>query len=228
MSRPEEEKATPRVTWMEKEKEIMSGFELQAFEELERGFQQVLSELQTDPSLDRFRVEYEKLHRALKKSHESEKRLIKKCRELNTEIQANSKKVETALAHSEEDQVLIMDLREEIGKAWKMVDATQEKEAKAKENIQALKQEIAHLNGIVNQHVTFVPQKDTQAVNLEEERLSLLRERDRLAATTAELKKELAAWIEKVRVLDEEKLTCEHDLVIVKSHLQGKRAECDR
>lgn len=36
-----------------------------------------------DKSLERFRSEYEKLHRALKKSHESEKRLIKKCRELN-------------------------------------------------------------------------------------------------------------------------------------------------
>lgn len=33
-------------------------------------------------------MEYEKLHRALKKSHESEKRLIKKCQELNGEIVA--------------------------------------------------------------------------------------------------------------------------------------------
>lgn len=67
---------------------------------------------------------------------ESEKRLIKKCRELNSEIQTNTAKVQTALTNSEEDQLLILDLREEIGKAWKMVDATQEKEAKAKENIQ--------------------------------------------------------------------------------------------
>ena len=43
----------------------------------------MLQELVGDKSLERFRSEYEKLHRALKKSHESEKRLIKKCRELN-------------------------------------------------------------------------------------------------------------------------------------------------
>jgi len=36
---------------------------------------QVLTELVGDKSLERFRQEYEKLHRALKKSHESEKRL---------------------------------------------------------------------------------------------------------------------------------------------------------
>ena len=53
----------------------------------------------------RFRIEYEKLHRALKKSHESEKRLIKKCRELNAEIVANAAKVQTALKLSQEDQV---------------------------------------------------------------------------------------------------------------------------
>eukprot|EP01036_Dinobryon_divergens_P058313 gene58313-77811_t len=46
-----------------------------AFEALERDFQEVLTELMGDQSLEKFRLEYEKLHRALKKSHEQEKRL---------------------------------------------------------------------------------------------------------------------------------------------------------
>lgn len=45
MSRPEEaesgSKPSSQVSWMEKEKELTSGFELQAFETLEREFQQV-------------------------------------------------------------------------------------------------------------------------------------------------------------------------------------------
>ena len=52
------------------------GFESNAFETLEHDFQEVLTELVGDKSLERFRQEYEKLHRALKKSHESEKRLV--------------------------------------------------------------------------------------------------------------------------------------------------------
>lgn len=79
-------------------------FQSNAFESLERDFQQVLSELVGDKSLDRFRQEYEKLHRALKKSHENEKRLIKKCRELNQEIVQNAAKVQTALRLSTEDR----------------------------------------------------------------------------------------------------------------------------
>lgn len=66
---------------------------------------------------------------------ESEKRLIKKCRELNTEILANAAKVQNALKLNEEDQNTIIALKKEIDKAWKMVDASQEKEAKAKDNI---------------------------------------------------------------------------------------------
>ena len=64
-----------------------------------------------DRSLEKFRVEYEKLHKALKKSHESEKRLMQKCRELNAEIVANSAKVATALKLSQDDQATIASLK---------------------------------------------------------------------------------------------------------------------
>ena len=58
---------------------------------------------------------------------ENEKRLIKKCRELNAEIVSNAAKVQTALKLSEEDQNTIGSLKQEIEKAWKMVDASHEK-----------------------------------------------------------------------------------------------------
>ena len=64
-----------------------------------------------DRSLEKFKTEYEKLHKALIKSHESEKRLMQKCRELNAELVANSAKVQTALKLSQEDQNTIASLR---------------------------------------------------------------------------------------------------------------------
>jgi len=72
---------------------------------------QVLQELMGDQSLLRFRSEYEKLHKALQKTHESEKRLMQKCRELNAEIVANSAKVSTALKLSQDDQTTINNLK---------------------------------------------------------------------------------------------------------------------
>ena len=104
-----------------------------------------------DKSLEKFRIEYEKLHRALKKSHESEKRWIKRCRELNAEIVSNTAKVQTAIKLSQEDHKTISSLKKEIEKAWKMVDASHEKEAQANSTIQKLKQEIANLTKLVEQ-----------------------------------------------------------------------------
>ena len=51
-----------------------------AFEALEQDFQDVLQELMGDKNLEKFRLEYEKLHQALRKSHDSEKKLVTKCR----------------------------------------------------------------------------------------------------------------------------------------------------
>lgn len=81
------------------------------FEALEKDFQEVINELTGDQSLEKFRVEYEKLHAIMKKSYENEKRLMAKCRELNAEIVVNSAKVATALKLSQDDQTTIASLK---------------------------------------------------------------------------------------------------------------------
>ena len=144
----------------------------------EAQFQDVLTELVGDKSLERFRQEYEKLHRALKKSHESEKRLIKKCRELNAEIVSNAAKVQTALKLSQEDQTTIASLKREIEKAWKMVDASHEKEARAKETITQLKTEIANLSRLVEQGAGLSMGQENTLNELMREKEELTSERD--------------------------------------------------
>lgn len=54
---------------------------------------QVVRQLRGDAALDKFRGEFEKLHTALRKSHDGERRLMQKCRELNAELLANAAKV---------------------------------------------------------------------------------------------------------------------------------------
>merc|ERR1719253_459977 len=161
-------------------KDADGDFEASAFEALERDFQEVLTELVGDKSLERFRQEYEKLHRALKKSHDSEKRLIKKCRELNSEIVSNAAKVQTALKLSEEDQSTISALKKEIEKAWKMVDASHDKEARAKETIQQLKLEIGNLSRLVEQGAGLSLGQENTVNELSKQKEELTAERDNL------------------------------------------------
>lgn len=83
----------------------------ETFESLETHFQGVLSELAQNPSMDKFSQEYQKLNAALKNSHENEKRLMTKCRELNAEIVSSSTKVAIALKLKQEDESTIKTLK---------------------------------------------------------------------------------------------------------------------
>jgi chromosome segregation ATPase len=179
------------------------GFESNAFETLERDFQEVLTELVGDKSLERFRQEYEKLHRALKKSHDSEKRLIKKCRELNSEIVSNAAKVQTALKLSQEDQNTIASLKREIEKAWKMVDASHEKEARAKETISQLKSEISNLSRLVEQGAGLSMGQENQVNELLKDKDDLTAERDAQVEMIAQLRQEINDYLGAARAKEQ-------------------------
>eukprot|EP00592_Proboscia_alata_P014748 CAMPEP_0194395298 /NCGR_PEP_ID=MMETSP0174-20130528/124344_1 /TAXON_ID=216777 /ORGANISM="Proboscia alata, Strain PI-D3" /LENGTH=368 /DNA_ID=CAMNT_0039191215 /DNA_START=59 /DNA_END=1165 /DNA_ORIENTATION=+ len=149
------------------------------FESLEREFNEVLSDLDEDPALGQFRVEYEKLFRALKKSHHQEKRLVKKCRELNTEIVSNAAKVQSALKMTHEDQNTISTLRQDVSRAWSMIESSNQKEEKASDTIDQLQQHIDQLS----QRLT---QGDKLSIAQERSVEELIKERDELKECTDE------------------------------------------
>ncbi|KAM8912088.1 cilia- and flagella-associated protein 58 isoform 2-T2 [Lycaon pictus] len=167
-----------------------------AFEEIERDFQEVLNELSGDKSLEKFRIEYEKLHAVMKKSYDNEKRLMAKCRELNAEIVVNSAKVATALKVSQDDQTTIASLKKEIEKAWKMVDSAYDKEQKAKETILALKEEIVNLTKLVEQGSGLSMDQDSNIRDLLKFKEEVTKERDQLLLEVVKLRESLAQTTE--------------------------------
>ena len=56
--------------------------------------------MKDDASLEAFRQEYERLHAALVTSHTSEKRLMNKCRQLNSELITSAAKASRAKTKS--------------------------------------------------------------------------------------------------------------------------------
>lgn len=164
-----------------------------AFQALERDFQEVLAELMGDKTLEKFRDEYEKLHKALMKSHESEKRLMGKCRELNAEIVANSSKVAQALKLSQDDQATIQQLKTELEKAWKMVDTATDKESRTRDTIQTLKLEIANLTKLVEQGAGLSMGQEHSVNELLKAKEELTRERDDLLSDIVKVREQLSA-----------------------------------
>ena len=125
--------------------------EIEVFDDMEKNFHNVISELVSDHSLDKFRNEYEILHKALLESHENNKQLIDKCRQLNSDILSNASKISAVLELSKNDQRTIAGLRSEFEKAWSMVEISQERESRSKDVIESLKQEISNLSKLVEQ-----------------------------------------------------------------------------
>mmetsp|Transcript_22431 Transcript_22431/g.52690 ORF Transcript_22431/g.52690 Transcript_22431/m.52690 type:complete len:868 (+) Transcript_22431:33-2636(+) len=212
----------------EKLKEGDGDFEASAFEALERDFQEILQELVGDKSLEHFRQEYEKLHRALKKSHESEKHLIKKCRELNTEIVQNAVKVQTALKLSQEDQATITALKKEIERAWKMVETSHEKEQRAKETIQNLKGEISKLGRLVEQGAGLSINQENMVNQLVQEKNDLIKHRDMLQGQVQQLHSTNGELSAKVQKLEVERQAGSSELQMLQDQLQHLVEEGDK
>ena len=66
-------------------------------EALERDFQQVLVEMTGDQSIERFRREFQKLYDTLKKSHENERILLQKSKELRNQINRSAGMIRVCL-----------------------------------------------------------------------------------------------------------------------------------
>lgn len=195
-------------------KEEEFGVSAVALESLERNFIEVMKELSAEDNLERFKLEYEKLHRALKKSHESEKRLIKKCKELNQEIMATAAKVQEAMQLAQDDQTTITSIRKEIEKAWKMVDGAHEKEARSKDTIQQLKKEIARLTALVEKGAGLTIGQESNLQELIEEKKKLTKERETSSQRYNQMAHELKDWIERVKKVQVELEKAEEELRI--------------
>lgn len=199
-----------------------------AFEALERDFQDVLAELMGDQSLEKFRLEYEKLHRALKKSHEQEKRLVKKCRELNSEILNNQAKIKTALRLSQEDQKTISHLQKEMEKTWKLVYMSQEKEMRGKETINQLKEEMANLSKLVEKGAGLSINQENMVKEFKQAKEDLQRHVDEQQSQIAQMDNTLMEQHKVQEELREEKAKALSANEELKNTLSNKETEIER
>ena len=95
--------------------------------------------LSLDKTITRFRFQYDKLHRSLARSMETERRLVNETKNLRLKLVDNSKKIELAYKWKSEDQKTIKLLRRELKKAWETAEVFRQKELRAQELITTLK-----------------------------------------------------------------------------------------
>ncbi|XP_024117468.1 cilia- and flagella-associated protein 58 [Oryzias melastigma] len=193
--------------------------------ELVEQFQAVLTELAGDESVDKIRVEFEKLAHALKKSQDNEQRLMSKCRELNAEVVSSSTKVAAALKLSQEDETTMTSLKRELDKAWKMVDAAHEREKKDSETISLLREEISKLAHKSDQQTDTNRDQHSELLKKVEE---LTEERDQLLAKGEDLRRRLKEAHAAQQELEAQRENASQTLAQLQQELQVQQNDISR
>lgn len=202
-----------------------------AFAAIERDFHEVLAELVGDSSLDLFRTEYEKLHTALRKSHENEKLLVQRVRELAQNLSINNQKIKTALRLSKEDQSTISSLKAEIDKAWKIVDLAREKEGVQTEQIDKLRAEVQSLRGMIDTATAGTNVGVPEEQNIEDllrAKAVLQQEYENRGKRISLLREELNQHLDRIKQLESEKVSSELRVRALKEQVAQHRSEAAR
>ena len=189
---------------------------------------QVLSELTSDAQLEHFRLEYETLYRALKKSHESEKRLVKKCRELSNDISSTTTKAAAAVKLSAEDQSTIAQLKNDILRTSTAVESSLIKEKDTKEELAALKEEIEQLKAEVKAGTGSSAAQENKLRDLIAQRDDLARERDSTAHHVMQLRGDITDLSERLKSVEAEKVKVDAEVAELRREIEARRNETER
>ncbi|EGR30803.1 hypothetical protein IMG5_123170 [Ichthyophthirius multifiliis] len=181
------------------------GIENQAFEVLEREFQEVLNDLAADQSLDRFRQEFEKFHRALKVSQENEKRLLAKCREYTQDIGNHTSNLQGALKMTQEDNTTITHLKQELEKTYKILELSKDREEKSKQKVENLYSEIQHLNQLIEKGSANATGQTANVHDMLIAQEELLKECTQLKNTITDVAEDINSLNDKIRMAENEK-----------------------
>ncbi|KFZ58598.1 Coiled-coil domain-containing protein 147, partial [Antrostomus carolinensis] len=199
-----------------------------AFEALEKDFQEVINLLKGDKGLEKFRIEYEKLHAVMKKSHENEKRLMEKCRELNAELVVNSSKVAALTKLSKDDRGTISSMKTELEKSWKMVDTAYEKEQKAKDTINSLQEEIARLTKLVEEGSGLSQGQEYNIQDLLKLKEEITKERDQLLSEVVKLRQSLTQATEQQQDTERAKNEADQSIMQLQQEIHLHQNEASR
>jgi chromosome segregation ATPase len=110
-----------------------------------------LVELAGDQSLVRFKHEYDRLYRALRRSHDNERILYNKITELSRDMANQTAKLRLALKMSQEDAQAISYLKQELEKTFKVLELSKEREERAKQKIEGMNSKIKVLESNLQQ-----------------------------------------------------------------------------
>lgn len=198
------------------------------FSELEVEYQRVVKMLEEDPKLASFKMEYEKLHGALEQSHDNEKKLMSKCRELNEDLLAAAAKVESVAQDSFANDEAMEANKRELEQAWITINELRDSEQDLKDQLEKMKDEVGELNDQLRDTEAMQGQPQEDVSDLIEEKASLTHRLQETTEEVLELRKQLDEETNTKIEAEKARDTCEDEIVTLKDSLAKAKAEHER
>jgi len=197
-----------------------------ALEVLNRDYEDTVGELSGAKAaiVEKFRDEYEKLYKALLRSHDSEKRLANRIRDLSAEIAQSAAQAQAAMKGAADDQLAIAQHRANIEQQQKQVQLSLKKEQEANEAIARHKAEIADLVDRIENGAGMSPEQEKAIATLKTQREMLEKDRDMLKQDTDMIQSICGQMLEKVQRADGRKAGAEDQIVDTKQKVAEKRS----
>eukprot|EP00927_Polykrikos_kofoidii_P055784 TRINITY_DN49996_c0_g1_i1.p1 TRINITY_DN49996_c0_g1~~TRINITY_DN49996_c0_g1_i1.p1 ORF type:complete len:832 (+),score=270.23 TRINITY_DN49996_c0_g1_i1:138-2633(+) len=177
--------------------------------------------------VEKFREEYEKLYKALLRSHGNEKRFAQRIRDLTAEIAQSTTQVQAAMKGATEDHQTIAQLRRDIEAQQKLVEECLKKESVAKEDIKKDKAVIAALVEKIENGAGMSPEQEVQMNHLKGQREQLDKDRDMLKQSLDMLQDICTETFEKVQRTENTKSQSEEQIAEMKAKVNEKRSQVE-
>ncbi|KAJ3059052.1 hypothetical protein HDU98_004936, partial [Podochytrium sp. JEL0797] len=193
----------------------------------ESEYQQTLDVISNNPDLAAFRVEYERMHKAVLRSRQHAMIQGKQHAELEREAHINAIAIEEASRIKAGEVVQTKLLKEQIAQAESSIEQNNKNEESLREELRQIRLDISSLSSQLKQGVGLSVTQERTLNDLIANKDSLSRELEAEFDKIVMLRNGIAEVTDKVRITDQLKSDCEHQIYILKERNADKKSEID-
>ena len=150
---------------------------------------------------------------------------MKRCKELNSETAANSVKVQIALKLSHEDNVAMDQVKQDVDRTWKLVDAAREKEEATKKKLAEYKYELTELRRKVDSNDVIPLEQQNLLEELKKKKDEILEIKDDKITKLKEIRTTNADLIKRKNDLEDHKRNLMNNINELKEGIQKSNEE---
>jgi chromosome segregation ATPase len=170
-------------------------------EAMEREFQHVIAEMSGDQSIERFRKQFQSLYDNLRMSHDNERAILQKCKELNNQISLGLSYIKNSEGLTRADASNIKLLANELEKARTVMHSAQLKEERDKSKIEHLQLALKNLQNVIKESEGVTSGRTQEITRLRQDTEQLLKDRGTLEKECESLTMQRANLIEDLKAL---------------------------